>query len=201
LEIIVVDDGSADDSLAIAKRCAAADKRILCLQQAHAGQAAARNLGIKNASGDYLCFVDADDWIEKDYIEQLSKHIGTNDVIQSCYRRITNDGQVMQEKTPRHFYQFTSPCMRLYRTAIVPSFPEGIIYEDVIFSLRLWSTRPTYTMLPHIWYNYRVNPTSTTSQRHIEDEKKLYATLWQTQAPLWLKIYTAIRLKLHFAKR
>ena len=200
LQIIVIDDGSTDDSPALARRMAATDQRILCLRQTHAGQAAARNNGLKNADGDYICFIDADDWIDSDYIEQHILHIGDKEVVQSGYRRITGNGKIVREKHPGHFYRFTSPCMRLYRKSAVPAFPEGMIYEDVIFSLRLWATRPSCRILPYIGYNYRVNPASTTSRRHPEDEKKLFSALWQTQAPLWLKIYTCFRLKMHFVK-
>ena len=71
LEILVIDDGSTDGSGATLDRLAAADDRIRVLHQENAGVAAARNAGIDVASGEYLAFLDGDDYIGKDYIANL----------------------------------------------------------------------------------------------------------------------------------
>jgi hypothetical protein len=92
--------------------------------------------------------------------------------------------------------------MRLYKSELLRDvrFPEGMIYEDVIFSLRLWAKRPKRTIIPYIGYNYRLNNVSTTSRVDRPAQRKLYATIRATQAPLWLKLYTIIRLKIHFLR-
>ena len=64
LQIILVNDGSTDDSLTIAQQFAADDQRIQVYSQPNQGQAAARNLGIQYASGEWISFVDADDYID-----------------------------------------------------------------------------------------------------------------------------------------
>ncbi len=71
LEIICVDDGSTDGSEKIVDDFAKRDKRIITVHQKNAGESNARNIGLKKASGDYITFVDCDDWLELDMYEQL----------------------------------------------------------------------------------------------------------------------------------
>lgn len=68
IEIIVVNDGSTDNSLEICKSYQKRDSRIILIDQKNSGLSGARNSGIKVATGKYICFIDSDDWIEKDYI-------------------------------------------------------------------------------------------------------------------------------------
>ena len=63
LEIILVDDGSTDDSYEICKRWEEKDQRILLIHKENGGQSSARNLALDIATGDYIAFVDSDDWI------------------------------------------------------------------------------------------------------------------------------------------
>lgn len=72
-ELILIDDGSCDQSGEICDRYAKTDGRIHVFHQANAGVAAARNRGLKAASGTYITFVDSDDYLGKDYLENLSK--------------------------------------------------------------------------------------------------------------------------------
>ena len=71
IEIICVNDGSTDHSMDPVKKLAAEDTRIKIIEQAHQKQGAARNNGMKIASGEYLGFVDADDWVDVDFFEKL----------------------------------------------------------------------------------------------------------------------------------
>lgn len=71
LEILLVDDGSTDESGSICDSYAAKDKRIRVIHKKNEGQAVARNLCIEKASGEYLLFVDSDDIITPDHIETL----------------------------------------------------------------------------------------------------------------------------------
>lgn len=75
LEIICVNDGSTDGSGEICERFAAQDSRIIVIHQKNAGLSAARNTGIDRATGDYLAFIDSDDWIEDNYFEELYQNI------------------------------------------------------------------------------------------------------------------------------
>ena len=210
LQIILVDDGSTDKSHTIAAQYAEQDTRIALYSQPNRGQAAARNLGLQHATGEWVSFVDADDYLDSDYYEHLLQHSANNDCVQIGYRRVTADGEILEEKYPRHFYQFTSPCMRIYRREILIqhhlTFPEGMIYEDVIFSLDFWATGPTFISLPYTGYNYTYNPLSTTAKRNRAKEKILFQLLRQrlhhaANSRLWcITLLTIIRLKLHFMR-
>ena len=71
-ELILIDNASTDNSLQLCKKMASQDDRIEVLQQhRNMGVSVARNLGIEKARGDYVTFVDVDDWIEKEYLENL----------------------------------------------------------------------------------------------------------------------------------
>ncbi len=85
IEIILVDDGSTDKSFEIGEKYASRDDRVILLQSAHKGVVSARKLGVEKAKGDYCTFVDSDDWVEKDWIEQvlLLTNQGKADVV--CY--------------------------------------------------------------------------------------------------------------------
>ena len=71
LEIILVDDGSTDNSGALAEKMALEDKRIRVFHKENGGSSSARNLGISKAQGDYIGFVDSDDYIEPEMYEKL----------------------------------------------------------------------------------------------------------------------------------
>lgn len=72
-QLILIDDGSKDNSLQICYRYQREDSRILVLSQENAGSSAARNYGLIKATGDYIMFVDADDCIEENMLEELVK--------------------------------------------------------------------------------------------------------------------------------
>ena len=71
IEIICVNDGSTDGSLAILNEYVRNDDRIVVINQENSGQSVARNRGIDVAKGEYLGFVDSDDWVSEDYFERL----------------------------------------------------------------------------------------------------------------------------------
>lgn len=211
LQIILVNDGSTDQSLTIAEQYAQQDARIqLYSHPTNQGQSAARNHGLQHANGEYISFVDADDYIDNDFYTYMLQNISNLDCVQIGYRRVTKEGKILIEKLPKHFYQFTSPCMRLYRREVFSKhnlyFPQGMIYEDVIFSLDFWATKPTYKMLSYTGYNYLANTQSTTAIRNLVAKELLFATLKEKRQQSksifhrLLILYTKIRLKLHFMR-
>lgn len=210
LQIILVNDGSTDNSLTIAQDYAVQDTRIAIYSQPNKGQASARNNGLQYANGEWIAFVDADDYLDADCYAQLIQHMANNDCVQMGYRRMSTDGKIIEEKCPRYFYQFTSPCMRLYRRNLFTehqlTFPEGMIYEDVIFSLDFWATNPTFISIPYTGYNYTFNPLSTTAKRNRTREKELFEVLnaklrHAHSFKLWcITLLTILRLKFHFKR-
>lgn len=198
LQIILVDDGSTDGCLAIAQEYARKDPRIEVYHQSNAGQSVARNTGMQHAKGEFIAFVDADDYIASNWCERHLNAIEGVDYVQSGYN---------ENLIPRNRYQFTSPCMRLYRKQLIQDalFTPSMIYEDVVWSIDLWLRDTTCRRIRYAGYHYTVNPDGTTSRRHPEAEQRLYQALKDRLPGASLKgkmiiLYTLIRLKLHFFK-
>lgn len=206
IEVALVDDSSTDGSLAIARAFEEQDKRVVVLQQPHAGQSVARNLGMKNTHGEFIAFVDADDRLEPDWCERHLEAIHGVDYVQSGYKRVadTRDYRI-KGYLPGHKYQFTSPCMRLYRREIIArlQFAPGFIYEDILFSADLWLSNARCRRIDYAGYLYTLNPTSTTSMPHPEARKAVLRSLREktkgasTKGKLILW-FTIIRLQCHF---
>lgn len=198
-EIILIDDESTDNSLAIAQAYAGKDSRVVVLTHPHAGQSAARNLGLHYAKGEFIAFVDADDYLAPDWCQQHMNAIQGVDYVQSGY---TKEGRTVIAK---YAYQFTSACLRLYKREALHglSFPEGMIYEDVLFSVKLWCTNATCRQIPYAGYYYTTNPASTTSKRNKEAEQRIMHELrlllkGQTCRNKAIILFTILRLKIHF---
>ncbi|MGH7718464.1 MAG: glycosyltransferase family 2 protein [Gemmatimonadaceae bacterium] len=99
-EAIVVDDGSTDDTAAIAARYAKDDGRISVRRQRRQGASVARNAAVDSASHHWLHFLDADDWVLPSFLEQLTGVIAADsavDVIYTGARRFTDDGRFLQD--------------------------------------------------------------------------------------------------------
>lgn len=201
LQIILVDDGSTDSSYSIAQKAAEMDSRITLLRIEHAGQSVARNHALPLVTGEFLSFVDADDYIPLDYYETLIAEIGNADILQFGYTRVNTEGRIISYQLPRHPYQFTTIWSRLYRRACVEGimFEPGMYYEDVLYSVDLWLRKPTIKMLQYAGYQYTLNPNSTTAQRHQQDENKVMEKLRQ-RGLHFICLFTQLRLFFHFLR-
>lgn len=101
LEIIIIDDGSTDQSSAICDELVKLDERIRVIHKMNEGLGLTRNRGIKEAMGDYICFIDSDDYIEKDYIETIYSSVKKQEA-DVCYCGHTKDinGKYEKRKNP-----------------------------------------------------------------------------------------------------
>lgn len=93
IEIILIDDGSTDKSPCICDNYALIDNRIRVIHQDNGGSASARNTGILNATGSYICFIDSDDYIEATYVERMYNVISQHNVdvvVCSYYKEFSN---------------------------------------------------------------------------------------------------------------
>lgn len=94
LEIICVNDGSTDNSKKILEDYSKRDKRVIVINKKNNGLSSARNAGIKIATGEYIAFVDSDDWIHEKYFEYLIRGIDTADLVICNYIRSYKSGSV-----------------------------------------------------------------------------------------------------------
>lgn len=100
IELILIDDGSTDGSRKMCDKYAASDQKIKVLSQNNRGPAAARNTGVREASGDFVFFLDADDFIEKNTIEILINgylKYGEPDIVMSNFKKLENNGEIVKQ--------------------------------------------------------------------------------------------------------
>ena len=169
MEIILVDDGSRDRSGEICERYAAErPDRIRCLRTENGGQGRARNLALPLAKGDYVGFVDSDDWVKPDMYKKLldrAEETGA-DIVVCDFLEHCADGA--ERVLPASFQDHPlssagSSCNKIFRRALIGElrFPEGLWYEDFYFSaiMLLRSERTEY--LREALYVYRRGQEST----------------------------------------
>lgn len=95
-QMILVDDGSKDNSLEVCQGYAKKDNRISVIHQENAGAGAARNTGLAKATGDYVVFIDSDDYVDKDYFALLAKH--NEDVVFIDVQAVDENGKVVRDE-------------------------------------------------------------------------------------------------------
>lgn len=185
LEIICIDDGSTDSSPEILKQFAQKDARIKILTQKNSGVSIARNYGIKEASGEYVSFIDADDWIlltlfEK-FVNTISKvnspidifmfnvgsyQKGVNDVVPFTFfskNEWTNHSSDLSIHTfddcLRPFSRNLSAANKIFRKNYLIEnnilFPENLKYEDQYFFIKAALNAKTIMLTDEIFYRYR----------------------------------------------
>ena len=148
-EMIIVDDGSTDDTLAICQSYD--DSRIRVLHKENGGVSSARNMGLKFAQGDYIAFIDSDDFIEIDYLQHLSYGFGSDIVITgfyygavpeaSCFKLQLSDKQKVRQELSKliNADQLCFPWGRLFKRSILEKcqicFDEQMRFaEDNVFN-------------------------------------------------------------------
>ncbi len=172
LQIILVDDGSPDNCGAICDEYAAKDRRIKVVHQENGGVSAARNAGLKLAEGDYIGWVDSDDWIEPGMYENLLKNILKYKAdIAVCSRvelyknrRVRygwTDVEILDREKAlelllKNDLMQNYLCDKLWKRKLfeVISFPTGRTYEDMAIMHQLFIKAQCVICLPEVGYNY-----------------------------------------------
>lgn len=179
LEIILVNDGSTDASGDICDQYAAYDERIQVIHKENAGVSAARNTGIESANGDYIGFVDSDDYIAPTMYEDMLKLMAEHDLdiiectafrnngdtnIEGC-----NDGSLeifnRDEALRMAMYDcFVAVWSQLYKRRVISDvrFPVGRKFEDSAVSYLFIANTKRVGHINRCLYYYRLNPNSTT---------------------------------------
>lgn len=121
IEIILVDDGSPDNCGIICDEYASKDDRIIVIHKSNAGVSCARNDGIEAAKGDYICFVDSDDYISPGYIKTLYMALIENnaDIVTCDYYRCVENKLVEEVSTEFPFAVIHNDCQLFYDKSII----------------------------------------------------------------------------------
>lgn len=181
-ELILIDDGSCDRSGEICDELAQTDNRIRVFHKCNGGAASARNYGLELVNGEYLAYIDSDDYIERDYLEQLVQGIQGFDLVISGYYVEDTEGRVIKEFQcnekkvfgnveikkaciDRVIGDMNSPVCKLYRTSIAMKirFDENmIIGEDSVFNAEYLEKVEAISCIRYSGYRYQMNLTSVT---------------------------------------
>ncbi len=184
MEIICVDNNSTDNSLELLNQMAAEDPRIMVLEQKKQGVSAARNLGIQNAHGEYITFVDSDDAIDPEMysilVNALEKenaeiaHCGYRRFeIDGSYRDVSGTGEYLKETkwiAVEHLLRgekyIGSLCNKIYRKELFVglALDESIAYnEDFLLNFKLFNAGETMVFIDEPMYLYYSREESTTA--------------------------------------
>lgn len=177
-ELILVNDGSTDNSLSICEKYTDIDKRIKLVSQINKGLSAARNTGLRYANGNYICFIDSDDFVEKDYLRLLWNNIEKyNSDISICEYYLTDaKGKkyavakfnephdisfLSGRKTFSYFYKdnYVANVVawnKIYKKHLFDNikYDEGRYFEDELIALPLFYKAKKVSFIRIPLYNY-----------------------------------------------
>ena len=185
IEIICVNDGSMDNSLEILNNFSQKDSRIIVIDKENEGQSVARNVAIEIAKGDYLGFVDADDWVDLEYFEKLYNSAIKHDCDIACagFKRCksnknkisksfdkeviadTIEKKIILDNLPAHNYIWNKIYRREAWREIGIKFTPKRYYEDMALMIKILHKMGKMVTVPNVYYNYRLNSFSTCAQK------------------------------------
>lgn len=187
-EVICVNDGSTDLSLSILEGYSLTDSRFKIITQENQGLSGARNTGIKEVQGDYVLFVDSDDWLEENALELLYEHVKgfDSDITMFKFKYYDENTAEFSEGpftnlevidpsffTGNFFYMDVidiifkishAPFNKLYKTSFLKEndakFLYGSYYEDLEFFYKVFLKAKKVSVLPEYLYYYRIRDQS-----------------------------------------
>lgn len=172
LEVLLIDDGSELETANLCDVIAKIDSRIKVIHKANGGLSSARNTGIENAIGQYLAFVDSDDYISPTYYEELMNNISNDSVASSHYVRVDDEGNIVQRediylnnasiKSDEYVESVllhkgdVSVCTKLFTRNIIGTtrFVEGKNNEDLLFMIEISKKIRSITFTRKVGYYY-----------------------------------------------
>lgn len=190
IEILLVDDGSPDQCPQICDTYGEKDQRVRVFHKENGGLSSARNYALDRVSGDYISFVDGDDWVTKDFIEVLVHDLETNHADMSIigYSLAWENGKYLSQ-TPEHVYEVLDgdqamrelfiqrkfQCMswtKLYKRELFHSvrFPDGKLFEDIAVSIDLFRQCSTIVVNGTSKYMYYQRPNSIVNSQMNENK-------------------------------
>lgn len=203
LEIILVNDGSTDGSQFICKKYDGLDKRIKCINKSNGGLSDARNVGLRAALGEYICFVDSDDYVSSEYIHDMLNEALLNEADIVCCgfqkkegdlvvdERCTKKTQILSNRqalvdlfSPRGTI-YPMAWNKLYRRILFSDFhieyPVGKINEDEFTTYQLLYNANKTVVLNRVLYYYRTRPFSIMEQKFTQKRLELIEGLYDIE--------------------
>lgn len=186
-ELLLIDDGSPDRSGEICDEYAKKDKRIRVFHKENGGVSSARNLGLEKMRGEYVMFVDSDDWIDVNTLDVCLDKIRTKhlDILQYSWKRVNEEGQVLKEKVIKsevlELGDFVNNanfnvCVggNFINTSIIRKNrlrfdTELKLGEDQVFIITALSYAERIQSIPNTFYNYYFNSESATNNTKLVD--------------------------------
>ena len=179
-ELLLINDGSTDSSYEICKKWEETDKRIKLISKTNGGVSSARNLGLDHASGDFIFFVDGDDWLSHDCFQTLMEHM-TDDidlVIGEHQDKNDDDGYVPPEYTSH----------KNYEGVITPQESINDFYQFEFYTKVIWAKLYRKELWENLRFNHMVYSEDTFAMFHvIEHAKKIYSV----QKPIYYYLQRA----------
>lgn len=189
-EVICVNDGSTDNSREILAQWEERFPQMKVIDRENGGLSAARNTGLKEAKGDYVVFVDSDDWVEPTMLSRLVDEANGEDMVCFACRRTDNEKFDVLEIEQgngwdyfnRHALEhrevsFVCVWQRCYRRHFLLDndlwFREGIFHEDNQFTPRACLKAQSIKVIPDVLYNYRIRPGSIMTTRGLRSKESL----------------------------
>ncbi len=194
IEIICINDGSIDNSQSILEEYAQKDNRIKIISQDNKGVAFARNVGLKNAQGEYITFVDDDDLLDYNAYEQALVHIHDADIVHFGIK-VFGDSNYAHRFGDDNYYKIkykgvknlnkkvilnsdVSACNKIFKKSIIEqyniAFPDGLNYEDAEFYFKYVSCSKTAYYLDEYLYYYRRSGDSIMSDTFAGTDKAIH---------------------------
>ena len=203
-EIILLNDGSKDNSLNILKEYELKYSFVRVIDKQNEGVAVTRNKGILLAEGEYIMFMDNDDFVDSDYLETFYQaiHEKNLDLVIGGYKRVNQDNQIIFSQDIQQSewskYIITAPWAKVYRTEFLKTnnleFFDYGIGEDIIFNLAAYKATDKIGLLDYKGYNWYYNSQSisNTSQRGFSpkiDILVLFSKILELGKPSELEVY------------
>ncbi len=185
-EVLIVDDGSTDSSADIAREYEVIDSRFNVLNKENGGQGSARNYALDNISGNYISFIDSDDWVHPEFLERLITSIKEEhaDVAMCNVQRVWDKGAISKKVVGNCTSQVVEDIEEFLKTASFVvwnklykrelfqdiRFPEKMMYEDFACVPTVLIKAKRISIISDALYNYFWRPGSTTnSYQHSAD--------------------------------
>ena len=180
IEIILINDGSIDNSSKILDKFVKMDKRIKVIHKTNEGVSKARNIGLENANGQYITFVDGDDTVEKNYVEFLYKSIINNNVdISICGHKDIKDGNVAFETKELEIKANSEQTLKmLFETNYFSTTVWAKMYKKELFNENKFDT--TLSIAEDLDLLYKIF--GKAKSIYINTKEKLYITLIRSES-------------------